>query len=138
SRQYARGLDYARRAVAADPLREESHRTLIHLLAAAGQRSAALKQFRELEQVLRDELGRAPAAAIRELVAEIEAIGERPAPARAAPDRAAAAAEPVARRAAAPPSGTVTFLLTDVERSTALRERAGEPFKEALEQHHRI
>ena len=31
-----RAMDYARRAIAADPLREESHHELIRLLAAAG------------------------------------------------------------------------------------------------------
>jgi DNA-binding SARP family transcriptional activator len=58
---------YARRVVAADPLREEAHRELMRLLAAAGQPGAALRQYRELERILRDELGFQPEAATLEL-----------------------------------------------------------------------
>jgi tetratricopeptide (TPR) repeat protein len=52
-----RALEYARRAVAVDPLREERHRDLMRLLAAAGQPEAALRQFRELERLLDQEMG---------------------------------------------------------------------------------
>jgi DNA-binding SARP family transcriptional activator len=67
-----RALPYARRAVSADPLREEAHRDLMRLLAAAGQPAAALRQFRELERLLRQELDAAPEAASTELAREIE------------------------------------------------------------------
>jgi predicted ATPase/DNA-binding SARP family transcriptional activator len=56
-----------RQAVAADPLREESHCALMRLYAAAGQPSACLRQYQELERVLLKDLGEAPAAATRAL-----------------------------------------------------------------------
>jgi hypothetical protein len=67
-----RAIDYARRAVAADPLREGAHHELIRLLSAAGQAHAARQQYRELERLLARHLGEAPADATRELVLRIE------------------------------------------------------------------
>jgi DNA-binding SARP family transcriptional activator len=78
-------IEYARRGVLHDPLREESHQELIRVLAAAGQRAAALHQYRELERILREELGAPPAAATRALVRMVEA--GRSAPAAPAPPR---------------------------------------------------
>lgn len=53
-------IEYSRRAVAADPLREDLHRNLISLYASAGQPSQALKQYREMEQTLWKELRAVP------------------------------------------------------------------------------
>src|SRR5262249_17723938 len=50
-------IDAARRITILDPLREEAHRLLMRLLAAAGNRSAALKQYERCTQTLLDELG---------------------------------------------------------------------------------
>jgi len=47
ARDFNRALDYARRAVQADPLREASHVALMRLLADSGQPAAALEQFRQ-------------------------------------------------------------------------------------------
>jgi predicted ATPase/DNA-binding SARP family transcriptional activator len=66
-------IQWARRAVGADPLREEVHRGLICLLTAAGQPEAALRQYRDLERLLRHELRAAPEAALRALARELEA-----------------------------------------------------------------
>jgi predicted ATPase/DNA-binding SARP family transcriptional activator len=74
-----RALGYASRAVAADPLREEAHHELIRLHGAAGQPAAALRQYRELERLLREELGETPSPALRELAGRIER-DELPAP----------------------------------------------------------
>src|SRR5438132_5403725 len=41
----SQALEYARRALAMDPLREESHQSVMRLCAAAGQPAAALEQF---------------------------------------------------------------------------------------------
>jgi adenylate cyclase len=60
------------RGVSLDPLREDTHRELIRLYAASGQMAAALRQYRELEQVLQRELGTTPNATTRALVREIE------------------------------------------------------------------
>ncbi|HLK60608.1 MAG TPA: tetratricopeptide repeat protein [Chthonomonadaceae bacterium] len=71
-RQFALALDYAHRAVAADPLREEAYRDLMRLLVAAGQPAAALQQYRELESRLEQEMGVRPTAATDRLAQEIQ------------------------------------------------------------------
>jgi predicted ATPase/DNA-binding SARP family transcriptional activator len=68
----SRALDYAGRAVAVDPLREEAQRELIRLLAVAGQPSSALEQYRQLAQLLGEQLGETPSPATQQLVAAIE------------------------------------------------------------------
>jgi predicted ATPase/DNA-binding SARP family transcriptional activator len=80
----ARAIEAAHRAVRADPLREESHYDLMRLYAAAGQPSAMRRQYEELEQVLREELGETPSAATRALAEELRsnarAVGTRSTP----------------------------------------------------------
>jgi DNA-binding SARP family transcriptional activator len=53
-------IAYARRWLALDPLHEPAHRHLIELYAWAGQRAAALHQYRECVRILDQELGVAP------------------------------------------------------------------------------
>ncbi len=62
---------YARQQVALEPWSEESHRTLMRVLALDGQRSAALRQYDTCRNLLRTELGVEPA---EETVALYEAI----------------------------------------------------------------
>ena len=50
----------ARRLLALDPLREETHRQLMRLYAAAGQHALALRQYQRCVRILADELGIAP------------------------------------------------------------------------------
>ncbi len=57
---YRLGLPYAQRLVALDPLSEEARRNLMELYWLSGRRSSALRQYEELETVLRQELGVAP------------------------------------------------------------------------------
>ena len=57
---YDEAIVYARRRLSLDPLRESSHRELMRLYAQARQRAAALRQYRECERVLDEELGVAP------------------------------------------------------------------------------
>ncbi len=71
AKEFDRAIDYARRAVNADPLHEASHRTLMRLYVAVGRPAAALEQFEELTRVLQEELGVAPSAATCGLVSEI-------------------------------------------------------------------
>lgn len=52
-----RALDHARAAVAAEPLREDLHRLLIHLYAQAGLPQMARTQFERCRAILADELG---------------------------------------------------------------------------------
>jgi predicted ATPase/DNA-binding SARP family transcriptional activator len=75
--EISQALEYARQGVRVDPLREEAHRDLIRLLAAAGQPGAALRQYRELERLLKQELDVEPAAATQALARDIERLRDR-------------------------------------------------------------
>ncbi|HEY8732582.1 MAG TPA: BTAD domain-containing putative transcriptional regulator [Candidatus Limnocylindria bacterium] len=66
-------IGHARRRLALDPLHEPAHRDLMRLLARAGDRSAALRQYREAARLLDQELGVAPADETRALHEAIEA-----------------------------------------------------------------
>jgi DNA-binding SARP family transcriptional activator len=93
-KDYDRAIDYAHRALRADPLREEPYRALMRLYVAAGRPADALRSYRELERVFSEELDEAPSAATRALAAQLAAaarLHDNPPP----------AAQP--RRAAAPP-----------------------------------
>lgn len=60
-------ISAGRQLVALDPLREESHRLLMRLLAGAGDRSGALLQYEQCGQVLKEELGIDPDTDTRQL-----------------------------------------------------------------------
>jgi predicted ATPase/DNA-binding SARP family transcriptional activator len=74
--EFEEALTFARRGVGVDPLHEDAQRNLIRLLAVSGRPEAALRQYRELERLLKTELASEPAPETRALVA---AIRERPA-----------------------------------------------------------
>ncbi|MCW3100975.1 MAG: putative ATPase [Chthonomonadaceae bacterium] len=84
-------LHYALRAVSLDPLNEESLLDVIRLYAAADRPREALRQYRQLERLLREELGVIPSPAARQLAetlrreigpeeADISDRGTRPPP----------------------------------------------------------
>lgn len=75
----AAAIGYARRWVGIDPLHEPAHRALMRLLAVAGERSAALRQYRECAHLLDHELGVTPLPETTELRDAIER-GEEPPP----------------------------------------------------------
>ena len=58
--EYETAIRYARRWLSLNRLHEPAHRELMRLSAQAGQRAAALRQYRECEQVLDSELGVLP------------------------------------------------------------------------------
>jgi predicted ATPase/DNA-binding SARP family transcriptional activator len=64
-------LDYARRWLALDQLHEPAHRQLMLLYAQTGQRSAALRQYRECVRILDEELGLAPSEETTSLYEQI-------------------------------------------------------------------
>ena len=66
-------LPHARRRLALDPLHEPAHRQLMALYAQMGQRSAALRQYRECARILDEELGLAPDAETAALHDQIRA-----------------------------------------------------------------
>ena len=136
-----RTLDYARHGVHVDPLREEAHRDLMRLYVAAGQPDAALRQYRELERILKETFGDAPSPASRTLAREIETKVAGLQVDRLEPSNLPTfqpATLPLTPHPSPLPTGTVTFLLTDIEGSTALWERAGEAFRAALAEHHAL
>jgi tetratricopeptide (TPR) repeat protein len=59
-KEWEEAISYARRWLALDPLHEPAHRWLMQLYAWAGQRAAALRQYRECVRVLEEELGVSP------------------------------------------------------------------------------
>jgi len=72
------GIHYATRLLAMEPWREEGHRQLMLLLAASGQRGAALAQFEVCRRVLAEELGVEPGAETTSLYHDIRDGAVRP------------------------------------------------------------
>ncbi|MGC9394775.1 MAG: AAA family ATPase [Anaerolineae bacterium] len=66
-------IAYARRWLSLDPLHEPAHRHLIMLYAQSGQRSAALRQYRQCVRLLEEELGVAPIEESTQLYEHIRA-----------------------------------------------------------------
>ncbi len=83
--QYLAGIDDATRLLTLDPLREESHRQLMWLLALSGQRSAALARYETLCRILDEELGLEPTEETQELYEQIQADELAPAVTATAP-----------------------------------------------------
>jgi len=65
-------IEYARRWLALDPLHEPAHRSLMELYAWAGQRAAAVRQYRECVRILEQELGVSPLEETTQLYQEIK------------------------------------------------------------------
>ena len=65
--EYKIGARYAQKLVDLEPWSESSHRALMHLLAASGKRSAALKQYFACESMLASEFGIQPTLETRRL-----------------------------------------------------------------------
>jgi predicted ATPase/DNA-binding SARP family transcriptional activator len=59
---YARAAESYRRAIEKDEVLEEAHRELLRCYARLGERGQALRHYQTFEQMIRDELGSAPAA----------------------------------------------------------------------------
>ena len=133
-------LHYARRSVVFDPLQEQTRQYLIRLLAATGKPGLALQQYKEMEQLLEEELGEEPSAPLRALARQIEKQAGLAAPAFL-PATSVVSLPPGPLPA---PTGTVeetvtlTFLMTDIEGSTRLWEHTGEAFSQALASHHAL
>jgi predicted ATPase/DNA-binding SARP family transcriptional activator/Tfp pilus assembly protein PilF len=137
--EFERALEYARSGVSADPLREEAHRDLIRLLAAAGQPSAALRQFEELKRLLRQELDTTPDAVTRALARQIGELVDRRKEHLPDQDPHAVLSGPSSSLTISAPAllpvGTVTFLMTDIEGAAAQSARTGVAFSAALASH---
>jgi predicted ATPase/DNA-binding SARP family transcriptional activator/class 3 adenylate cyclase/Tfp pilus assembly protein PilF len=139
----ARAVEFARRGVAADRLREGAQRDLMRLLAGAGQPEAALRQYRDLERALKEELETTPEDATRALAREIEralAVPTAPVGVVLPPIRVAPEPQPVAPPPpeAPLPMGTVTFMFTAIDDAARLWEDAGDTYETALRDHHAL
>jgi len=94
---WSAAIGYARRRLTLDPLHEDAHRRLMQIYASAGDRSAALRQYRDCVRILDQELGVAPVEATTALYQAIQDERFSPIPVNTA----------VSARTAAPPSPPV-------------------------------
>lgn len=68
--EFGSAIEAGLAAVASEPLRESAHRVLIEADLAQGNRAEAVRHFRMLQELLRDELGVEPPIEIEGLVTE--------------------------------------------------------------------
>jgi predicted ATPase/DNA-binding SARP family transcriptional activator len=118
------------RAARDDPLRERLWGQWMLALYRAGRQAEALRAYQKLRAHLGDELGIAPSP---ELVALEEAIVlQKPELDWQVPERVTSS------RAHDLPTGTVTFMFTDIESSTRLWDEHPEAMEDALVRHDAI
>ena len=110
------------RLVAEHPLRERLRGQLMLALYLSGRQAEGLEAYRQGRRLLADELGLEPGEELRRLEKAILAQD---------PGLAVAAMAEL-------PSGTVTFLFTDIEGSTQLVKELGSRYSEARAEHQRI
>jgi len=123
---YEKALTGIERQLTTDNLNERAHRQKIQVLALAGRRVEALRQYRIFAQLLDEQLGIAPSQETTDLYERIRAEDLS----AESPQRKSLTSEP-----ANPPTGTVTFLFTDIQGSTPLWESEPEKMAVALEIH---
>jgi predicted ATPase/DNA-binding SARP family transcriptional activator len=119
---FATGIGAARHLLSLEPWHEEGHRQLMWLLAAAGQRSAALAQYDNCRRLLQAELGVEPAV---ETTALYQAIKQDRLPRQETAHRLPATSPPAAPRHNLPVQLT-PFIGREVE-VARLAERLGRP-----------
>ncbi|MEZ4767404.1 MAG: BTAD domain-containing putative transcriptional regulator [Caldilineales bacterium] len=78
ARQYRDALRFARQRLAMDPWVEESHRTVMQLLARLGEIDAALAQFESCRRILAEELGVEPTAETLALAQRLRRLARGP------------------------------------------------------------
>lgn len=121
AKEYQAGIKYATRLLELDPLMENAHRQMMMLLANNGQRAAALNQYETCQKLLQAELGVELAEETRNLYEQIR-TGK----------------QGMSEQAEQLPSGTITFLFTDIEGSTRLLEQLRAKYVQVLAEHHKL
>jgi predicted ATPase/class 3 adenylate cyclase/DNA-binding winged helix-turn-helix (wHTH) protein len=115
--------------IALEPFRERLRGVLMLALARAGRPVEALRAFDAYRRLLADEVGVVPSPALQALNDDIV---------RQHPDVGWEASSTKGSDTAELPSGTVTFVFTDVEGSTRLWEEHPEGMRSALARHDAI
>jgi DNA-binding SARP family transcriptional activator len=103
-----RATSHARRWLQLDPLHEPAYQAIIRLYGWAGQRSAAMRQYRALVRILDRDLAVRPLPETTRLYEDVRADRLGPAPARASAASPGAASEGVAAAASGPVSGSAS------------------------------
>jgi TolB-like protein len=116
-----RGIETARRVLESEPLREPTHRALMRLLAADGNRAGALEQYEQCRALLEQELNTSPDVETETLAQRIRADAPRRAP-----------SEDVARELAPHPPGKPSLVIKPFENISADPEQ--DYFSEGLTQ----
>lgn len=143
----ARAIGHARRLLEIDALDELAHRELMRLFAAAGDRAAAMRQYRECARALDAELGVAPMPETKELYERIRQGEPAAEPARRSADEAAgdvytlhgsyakaiASYEAAAAEAAPPARAQIEQKLAEVHHRRGDWERAEQHYRRAGE-----
>ena len=125
--------------IADHPYRENLRALLMLALYRSDRQADALQAYQHARRALVEELGIEPGERLREL--ERAVLAQEPGlalpaePPRARETEAEPGAPPEAEVRAELPSGVVTFLLTDIEGSSALWEADAEAMADALERH---
>jgi DNA-binding SARP family transcriptional activator/predicted ATPase len=119
-RDYATAIHYAQRLLRHDPLQEDAYLCLMRLHARNNDRAGALRVYHSCATVLERELGVDPSPATRAAYARLLSGDALRTP-------------PIVPAPADLPTGTVTFLFTDIEGSTHLWEQHPDLMPAALQ-----
>jgi predicted ATPase/DNA-binding SARP family transcriptional activator len=121
--------------IALHPYREWLRGQLMLALYRSGRQAEALESYRTARKTLADELGIEPSPALRELEQAILTQDRRLGSAAGAADYGRAIAEAVPGSRPAAPSGTVTFLFTDIVEGSRAWEEHPELMRAARRRH---
>jgi DNA-binding SARP family transcriptional activator len=70
-KSWSSALKFAGEILRKDPFREDAHRLMMKVYAAQGKRSSVVEQFETLQNLLKRELGVAPAPETRRIYQEL-------------------------------------------------------------------
>jgi predicted ATPase/DNA-binding SARP family transcriptional activator len=137
---HRQGVSQLEALVAAEPLRERRWALLMLALYRSGRQADALRALAKVRNLLREELGIDPGAALQDLEQAI--LTQAPALLRTEPDRPTLPPSAAPEAAVAPPGplphGTVTFLFTDTDTVGDGRPSPDELLGDRMARHHGV